>query len=351
MAVDWLRGDLTHRLRLVQVDPITLAVRGELSGPMPTGTLSLDYYADTKASAKVETSNEGGDGWDGTAAIRLVHEVSDYTGLLLTENLFTGYVRERSVETSAGTNHVSYELGSALWAMQDDLSVGNSIARGSNVRTAMDAVFRACMGRRHRYASDATGAAASSAIVWKPSTSHLSMLYEMCDVCGTRLDLDGDGTVVVRKYVAPSDRGADYDCNAVPGRGDLIGPITTADAEVLLDSGHMVTATSGDATVVGTAHRGSGRASAAQRGYNKIGHTSETELSPFTNARAASAAVGYLNRESAIWEVSHGMTYKPLSIGAIERLHLDGQARKWLVKSADLDMARWTWKLDIKGGW
>lgn len=357
MAFDWLRGDLTYVLHAYMVDPKTLrATRGELRG-VSGGKLSLDYYSDTKASASLETANAGDDGWDGSAAIQLVAEVysqdrhSEYW-----TSLFTGYVKKLDVTDQNGMHTKKYELGSSLWAIEDDYLNGWCLAPTATAAKAITNLF-AQVGRPLTLDNSVIGAsrlmAQNTFLYYEPGMSRLEILYDLCDRAGLQPTVNGSGVVVVRKYVEPSLRGADFDAGADSTRGNVIAPIKTSDAMVELSSGAIVTSKQNDKFVSGVAERTGNRAAASVRGYRKMEKSNVNNLEPFTNAKAAAEATALLKRDVAEREMSHSLMFQPLEVGAIENFWQGNRSSKWLVKSADLNMGQgaWIWDLDLKGGW
>lgn len=357
MAFDWLRGDLTYVLHAYMVDPKTLrATRGELRG-VSGGKLSLDYYSDTKASASLETANVGDDGWDGSAAIQLVAEVysqdrrSEYW-----TSLFTGYVKKLDVTDQNGMHSKKYELGSSLWAIEEDYLNGWGLMPKADIVSAITNLFEQ-VGRPLTIDKSAMDnnrlVGGRSVVYYEPGMSRLDILYDLCERGGMQPTVSGSGVVVVKRYVNPASRGADFDAGADRQRGNVIPPIKTSDAMIELSSGAIVTAKQDDRYVSGVAERKGNRAAADVRGYRKMEKSNSNKLEPFTAAQATTEAAALLSRDVAEREMSHSLMFQPLDIGAIERYWQGNRSSKWLVKSADLNMGvgAWIWKLDLKGGW
>lgn len=351
MAFDYLRTDVTYSLRVALHDPKTGAVRGELQG-VSGGKLTLDYYSDTKASATVETVSTGSDGWDGTAAMRLHFDVSDSMGeRVWGDTLFTGFVKGVDEQRRDGMYVRKYELGSKLWTLQNDLMGILYMDAGLSVQAAITHILKDTGGAI--YEVGCPDAALRAQRIIEPGTSRLSALYDLADAAGIQVSVTQGGDISLGRYVEPSRRGADFDANASASRGDVIEPIKVSDATLGLYSGYMVVSKKNDRYAYGTAERTSGRASAAARGYRYMGKESINDLAPFSNAAAATEARKLLNRDTAVAEMSHGLLFKPLRVGMIERFWQASKSTRWLVKSANLDMnpGLWTWDVDLKGGW
>ena len=354
MAFDWNRGDITYVLHAYKVNPKTLGgITGELTG-VQGGKLSLDYYSDTKASATLETANAGDDGWDGTSAIRLIYEVFDsnrehtYEGVL-----FTGYVKGLDINDDRGMKVKKYDLGSALWALSEDYVDGYVLPTGRSILYAINDLLWKKGGRANAVEPGTKDAVARGVKFYDPGTSVLSILYDLCDIGNMQPVMLEGGTISIGNYMKPSDRGADFDAGNDSTRGNVIPPIKTSDAMVELSSSALVYSKKNDLFVTGRAERTGNRAAAAVRGYRKVEKNNVNELNPFTSAQAAAVARQMLDKDVAEMEMSHGLMFRPLRVGAIEQFWKNNRATRWLIKSADLDMGvgSWIWDLDLKGGW
>lgn len=344
--VDWSRGDLSHRFEVLQVDPLNLKdVRGRIMEPSG-GELNLDYYGDTRMGAKVE---EFGSSWDGTSALRIVHTVSDYTGDLLTETLFTGYVTRADRRNDTRT----YELTSTLHGLETNVNPGVfTIAAGSKALDVARMIFKR-VSRPYRIEPDAGDYLYSSASMFDAGTDYLSILFDIMDKSNNRISVDEDGIVTISRYVRPSQRTPDWEESTEYARTCIIGApeyfddTMTMPERVIVHSEH-----DGDSITV-TALAPSGTSSRhAIRGYCIDEFHEENQLSPFTRAAAQALADKYLatalepNRE-----MYHGLMYRPVREGMIERLTDGGESLRWQVSDAVLRFDSWTWEITFKGGW
>lgn len=352
MSVDWARGDLTHTLAVLVVDPTDLVtVRGELGG-VTGGKLDLQYYGDTRMGAELVTV--GDHGWDGSGALRLVHDVSDHTGLLLRETLFTGFVTGASWDGEGDSRRVTWSLSSTLYALQSTVaSQGYSVARGTKALSVVRHVCEA-LDRPYEVGSAAREYAYGSNKVYEAGTNYLSLLFDVCDRANDRLTVDADGIVVVDGYEPPSGRAPDFDSDERDARGSVVGPVSGDVSGFDTPARVVVRAESGNRTVTGVANVPSGSPlSAGVRGYKLDRFETVSDLSPFTQAAARALAQRYLDNDlNDVPSISHGLTYRPLREGMVERLTMaDGSTARWMVTGARLDLNSWTWELDLKGGW
>lgn len=381
---DWTRGDLSHSLRLLMVDPLNLkSVRGELSGVVRSGSYELDYYSDTRMGASVTLV--GDHGWDGTSAIRVVHEVSDWTGLLWDEVLGTFYVPADGLKWRwEGDARISeLDLRSTLHGMETNVCPSTlTIGKGSTTFGVLRNVCKT-ISRPYRIDSDAKDSKYSKAVTYPPNTSYLSVCMDVCDRAGNRVDVARDGTVVFHGYTAPSKKSASWEEDAgVPGTL-VVGPISGGDAGLAVPERVIVSATgkvqvrdgtyatSGtrsdgtkykkgdpkykeeDRTITAKAVQPSGhRSRHAVRGFCIDDFIQVSDMTPFTQAQADKLAARYLKEASELVEsMSHGLMYRPLREGDVERLTHRGETRRWQVASASLDLSTFAWSLELKGGW
>lgn len=350
--IDWTRGDLAHSLTALMVDPSNLTdVRGELAN-VTGGKLDLNYYGDTRMGAELVT--KGDHGWDGSAAIRIEHTVSDYTGTLLQETLFTGYVTAAPWEGEGDALAVTWTLAGALHAFETAVAeTGYSIAKGAK---ALDVVRSICstLGRPYAIASTALQYVYSGNKVFEAGTSYLSILFDVCDSSSNRLGVDELGRLTIDRYVTPSERGIDYDADERDARGAVIGDVKGETGGLDAPARVIVRAEDGERSVTGIASVPNGSAaSPGVRGYRIDRFETASDISPFSVDGARKLAQRYLDEgQSEMPTIQHGLLYRPLREGMIERLtRRDGSSARWMVSSASLSFDKWTWEMDLKGGW
>ena len=347
MAVDWSRSDLYHSLRVQMIDPYGLKqVRGELSG-ITGGELQLEYYGDTRMGATLTALETCG--WDGVSALRFIHTVSDFTGELFTETLFTGYVTDVALEDSI----VTFTLNSTLHGIETNMPTsGMTISKSSKAKSVMSAIFKN-ISRPYRFGSGSTDYLYGTSVVYDAGTNYLHILNEVADKAGDRVNVDVNGIVVIERYQSPSKKTANWSEDTSAERTMVIGSIGYTDNSMQTPERVIVYAEKDKKKIVATAIAPSGSPSRhSVRGYCIDDFHSESELSPFTQSSAQSLANKYL-KEGLVVErhCTHSLSYRPLREGDIERLTDNGKTLRWQVSSAKLDFKTWVWDLDLKGGW
>lgn len=345
-AVDWSRGDLSHRIEVLQIDPLNLStVRGRLSEVIG-GELNVEYYGDTRMAAKV---SEIGYTWDGSSALRIVHTISDYTGDLFTETLFTGYV----TRVERREDERTYELASTLHGLDTNVTPGAfSVSAGTRALDVCKRIFKTT-SRPYRIMPGAGNYLFGGASVYKAGTSYLSILFDLMDKSNNRISVDEDGIVTVSKYVRPSERTPDWSESTLDERTLIIGAPEYSDGSMTTPERSIVHAEKNGDSITVTAIAPSGTPSRhAIRGYCIDDYHEENDLSPFTRAAAQALANKYLsNALEPDREMYHGLMYRPLREGMAERLEDDGTVRRWQVSDAVLSFKSWTWQVNFKGGW
>lgn len=344
--VDWSRGDLSHRMEVLQVDPLNLvSVRGSIVEPSG-GELNLDYYGDTRMGAVIE---EFGSSWDGTSALRIVHTVSDWTGDLYTETIFTGYVTKASRKNSTRT----YELASTLHGLETNVTPGVfTVSAGSKALDVCRRIFDT-VSRPYSIAPDAVDYLFSGAVVYEAGSSYLSILFDLMDKSNNRISVDEDGIVTISRYVRPSVRTPDWSESTEDARTCIIGSPEYSDGSMTAPERSIVHAEKDGKTITAVALAPSGTYTRhAVRGYCIDDWHDESDLSPFARSSAQALADKYLaNALEPDREMHHGLMYRPLREGMVESLYDGGETRRWQVSDASLDLKSWMWDINFKGGW
>lgn len=353
MAVDWSRGDLEHSLVAYFVDPTTYSVRDVADMLEIGGSMTINVNSDVKANASISLIGEQhGSAWDGSSAVSLVHVVSDYTGELMREKIFTGFVTECSWSTVGDMTETSLQLQSTLYgAKAETFGTGWFLPKGSH---AVASFKQLCgfIGRKYRVDGNVGERTYGYDLTFEPGRTALFVLDYFANDAGCIVTPDADGYIHLSKYVQPSQRAATYTVDARDERGTLIGDVDIEDSSINVPGRYVVYAKSSDDWAFGEAYA-SGRYSRASRGYLLDKFDNESNLYPFTSAHARELAKSRLSSALADTDkMQHSMMYRPLNLLDVERfVDADGSASRWYVQSAELDFQSWTWKVTLKGGW
>lgn len=350
MTPDWDSATLLHSMRVELVDPLNLeTLRSGLSGLNPSGKLSLNYYGDTRAGLTISTSVPIGesDGWDGTAAMRLVHSVAGWE-----ETLFTGYVTDAPWKDANGTRVTDYTLSSALYGLQaDKVSWPYTVGANAMGLDAIEAIFEQCRNRPHRVLAGAKNYRFGSATVYEAGKTWLSVLLDIADRSGDRIDVDGRGYVTVAPYSPPSERTPVFVLDADDPMTTALDGISGSNDALSIPSRAVVHAKSGDMELTGRASQPSSSPySHARRGYNLDLYADQSDMEPFTQAQADFLAAQSLAQASALTESRDAsMLYRPLSSGDVIAFRRSREESRYMVSTAELDLSTWIWSLGLKG--
>lgn len=365
MALDWKDQTREDRLTFLMVSPTNLnEVYGELDGVDLSGSsLEAAYYTDTRTSG---TLSVVGDGWiRGSSLIRVVHEIPSWGWK---RTLGTYIVSADSDSRSNGMWSSELTLQSMLYGLSTDKLVRPwTIAKNAMALKAM----RDCMNAAHYNYSIVSGAAdyrIKTPQVMESGTSRLACLYSLCTMAGDRLDVDGNGRVLVSKYVEPASKVPSFRIDLSDPRGiafDDLGRSTdwlSQPTTVAVSFKYSDTVNKGGksntvqreinayAQVSTSWHQAHG-----YRGYTVTDFRSLSELEPKTAAHAQQIAKTYLAQtapELVTWELT--TTYLPVWEGDVVELVVhDGRKRyqgirKCLVRNLELDLSNMTMHLTLK---
>lgn len=347
-APDWTKANLTHSFYIEMVDPLTLSdSRGLLGNVENDGTLTLKYYGDTRAGLTVTTIAPEGesDGWDGTAALRLVHEVNGWS-----ETLFTGFVTGRDWEDESGIRTWSYELKSTLYGLESETAAkAYTVGKNAMAKSVLANIFKGA-SRLYEIGSDALDYRFGSATVYDSNKSLLSISFDVSDKANDRITVAGTGVIEVHKYTAPAKKTPDFILDTSDPRAVTLPPVSGTTDLFDLPGRVVVTAKKDDKEVFGTATVGSlSDLSMGRRGYLLDSYHSETDMTPHSQAQAEKLAKQYLEAETALTEeLELSIMYRPLKEGQIIRLAHRGETANYLISTAALDLETWIWKLSLK---
>ena len=329
--IDWGNGRLEHDIRVAQVDPHNLnAERGELEDLILSGcSISYGYETDTRTTAKLKTlgSNYIGGSW-----LRIYHTVGDWTEELGTYVLQDEPSRELTAEGWVYT----YELQSVLWTLSADYCPWHfSIGAGGYAVDAFDTIcntthrdFLHISPRNYRY---------SSSKVYEAGCSFLDILFDIADTSGNRVGVDGHGRITLSPYQLPAQITPAWTIDEADPRTVLLATgVSYSSSSHEVPSRTLVVYTSGDTEIIATADRpASSEYSSAYRGYTIADKYSVSDMVPATNERARQLAQQYLDAGRDAKELSASFLYFPCQPGEVLNLILDGEQKRYQIKSID----------------
>lgn len=331
VIVDWTNTKRKDRFTYELVDPNNLeATRGYIDG-VTSCKITFGYYTDTRISGSL-TAYGIRDQWRENSLIRVHHFVD---GSDFHEEICTCFVSELGDGWEHNTDSFDMQLKSMLWRLEDDLLTSNlTLAKGSYAKKALQDIFNSC-GAAYSIDSDVGNHQYGKATVYEAGKSRLSTAFDLCDTLGARLEVDGHGTIRVRKYVAPSQK---------PSRGIIdgemiYGSIDRTDNFATVPNVILVTHKKGDKTIVGRAEvSGASNMAYAKRGRRVVELHEESDMKPETAKRANELAKKYLDNNGSIVTYSMNQLYQPIDTGDVYMLRFSDADHRCMLQTRDLDI-------------
>lgn len=348
---DWKDQARPDRLRFDMVSPTNIdAVYGELTGVVLDGSsITCGYYSDTRTAGLLSVQ---GDGWRRGSLVRVTHTAPGWSNVI-----GTYIVGGDDGERRHGGWSQELELRSILHGLSTDRLTGPfTVARGGYALAAVRKLL-AGRGRKAVY-SRPTDHRYGSAKVYPTGETVLSVLFDLCEASGNRLDVDGRGRVTVGRYVRPASKTPKLAVDLADPRGTVDGGVKLHTNYLEMPTNAVVSYKDGygdDAREIrATATVSSGdHAARGVRGYAVTEFRELTEMSPKTWQEAQRRADGLLaskSRELAEWTLA--TRYLPVWERDVVALSVpDGRyrgKRKCLVKSADIDLGTMEMELVLK---
>lgn len=345
MNENWKNQARTDIWRIEQVDPINPdVVRGDLLG-VTSISLTWGYYTDTRGSASVTTL--GDDGYLKHSQLRIIHEIPEWNYV---HELFTGYVTDVSKSVSHGTKQTTYTLKSPLYALDADIQAWTFVV-GSNgmAINAMRSLFERC-NRPYLIHPESKDYRFSSTKVYPIGDSHLKTLFDLSNLAGDRVSVDGHGLVTISPYTPPSQLTPqwyiDTDDEETMVLNDSISETST---EFEVPGRVIVTHKDGDNEITAWADSDvSKESSSLKRGYMLSQVQDVTDLSG-GQQQAQALANQYLEDAQASyneWQVS--ALYMPIREGDCVEFSLYGESHHTMVKTLDVSPLNGTMKVTLK---
>lgn len=347
---DWGSGAIVHDMHAVLVDPLNLeTVRGELDGLQPSGTWTMDRAGDTRQGLTLTTQVPKGqtDGWDGSAAIRVYHDVGAWS-----ECVFTGYVTEHKTSDSAGMRQTDYTLNSTLYGLSVDLiNLPYTVATGASAIEAIEHVLKIC-NRPYRIGDNATSFLIDSPTVYEPGKSYLSIVTDLSTHAGNRLDVLPDGRVYISDLVPYASQAPAWYVDTEQPDTMVLDGVDGSDTKLTTPSRVIVHAKKDDVELAACAYQGDeSEFSRYRRGYNLDSYHDETQLEPFTQEKAQQLANQYLAEESQFDRtVSLKTLYFPARAPQVVRLmHTSEYDGNYVIDKCEVDLATWHMSMSLLG--
>lgn len=339
-TIDWRDPARRDEVRFQMVDPNNLDnVYGDLTDvQLGSSSITYGYFADTRYSSGIsflKSSNYVENAW-----VRIIHDVpaAGYSNELGT------FIPTSPVETRQGSIIVELDLQSPLWGLKDDLLTSKlSIGKKSSM---LSAISKVCTNHHRPYLfENPNDIISDNSIVYDVGESALSVLHDLCNQSGNRLDLDGHGRIVIAPVIDSSSLTPTYTLDYDDPRSMIIEDSVKMESQIA-DIPSRAIVVNGD--TVGYADLNDGVPySAAQRGY--VLASKYEDKSATTQAKAEAIAARNLRSfsTSTIWSMD--CLYFPCKCGDNITFVYEGKKHVCMVQSIDpLDLDTMTMGLTLR---
>lgn len=344
--IDWRDAKRDYEIHVMQVDPNNLDIeRGELENLILSGcSISSGYYTDTRISAKLQTlgSNYIDGSW---LRIRLIS--GDYTSDMGTFVLQD----DPSYEEKSGGTIYSYELQSVLWGLSEDLCFGHfAIGTMAYSEDVFERICKTCC-KTYIINAGANNYRYAASKVYDASVSYLSILFDVCDASGNRLDVDGHGRITMSQHLTPSQITPAWTIDADDPRTLLLAAgISTSSSTHDIPGRVIVVYTNGDTEIIASADLDSTSPYSSQRrGYMITKNYNVSSLDSETHECADTLAQTYLAAYESSTTTKASFLYFPCKCGETLTLIRDGESKKYLIQSIDpINLGDMTMEIELK---
>lgn len=241
--MDWTNTAYTIDLGATLIDPLNVNKKiGDLKGIIFDGLdITENYNADSRIQAKLATVTpiDQSDGYKNNARIRIILSIPDRAW---SKELITGYVSDIKVSQEANYIKREYTIESTMWGLLNHrLATPVTINKGSN----MINIWTDLMTRQTKMQYSTTGAqnrTFNNTIIYEPGTVLATLLFEISEGY-SRMDVDGHGRIILKRYIAPSKQTPSRTIDLTDERGLVYGSFTKSSSEWSTSGREIVTAT------------------------------------------------------------------------------------------------------------
>lgn len=341
--MDWHDSTLISTFDFDMLSPFSFTKVGSLDGAiLSDSSITYAYYTDSRVggSLKVIDSN-----YIDNTLIRITHHIASEN---YTRTLGTFYVTNDDLSYQHGTYTGTMELHSMIYSMNDDYHRDCfTIGAKTYSKSVLRGIFEA-EGLKYEILSSCPDHRYSDTKVYDYGQNILSTVFDQTSLMGARLDVDGDGTITVKPYAAPSSRTPVFDFDYTADDSVMVGAVKVTSDRYRTVSGVGVHYKGKNASgkkdveyFASSDISSSSPASFGRRGRRIIKTYDLSDMNPPTNAQARTLAKRYLddNDDESLEYEFDGLYIGDLTEGSVVRLTLDGRNwRKCLVKTMDVSL-------------
>ena len=324
--IDWADPKRSDVIRFQMVDPNNLDdVYGDIEDvQLGSSPITYGYYADTRYSSKISFLADNN--YVDKAWIRIIHEVPS-EGYF--EELGT-FIPVSPTVDYGGAIVKSFSLQSPLWGLSGDLvTKAFSVGKNSSILSAFKRVCEAC--NRPYLLQNPNDYLTTKAIVYEAGESYLSVLFDLANTAGNRLDVDGHGRITLSPAPDFQSLTPLWELDADDPRSIIVQDSIKMESEADDVPSRVIVISK---SYVGVADLPAGSEhSAAQRGYVFAQAFSESKVSSKSEAQAM--AQMYLNSYADVAQWSMKTLYFPAHCGDSVVFTINGERHICLIQSID----------------
>ena len=349
--MDW--KDLTRKgeLHAYLVSPNNLEIIEEELLGIDWSSLKISgaYYSDSRTSGSLRTHYANWNQDDAhTPFVRIVYEIPEWN---YTRELGTFIVRNDPQEIAEGTHRTDLELQSMLYALSLEFpEKKKAITPGALVSTAIKSELNDA-GLAY-VLDDICEYQVNGLAILENGKSRLARLFTLTEMSNNRIDVDGHGTIRLKRYIEPNIQTASCRIDLNDPRGIVKDGIKRTSNYLQQPSEAVIVykwtetengeSVEHEITAKATVRAGD-HASVGARGYKITAFEQVNDLSPRTAQKAQDLAYEKLRKQMQTkteWQIN--TTYLPLWEGDIVELYVPYGAeqyqgiRKCLVKNIEL---------------
>ena len=204
--MDWKNTGYTYEVAVNVIHQTDVDYTlGCLSGvQLSSLSVTEQYYSDTRVQAKVSTVVEEGksDGYIKNARLKIILIIPEHGW---SEEFITGYVSDIDEKSQNGYIERTYTIEGTIWGLLNHV-MNQPITIGKGAKLL--AIFSSLLTNHTKMQFVLDGAQDKSfanTILYEPGTVLSTILFEL--VSGyNRMDVDGHGRIVLRRYIAPANK-------------------------------------------------------------------------------------------------------------------------------------------------
>ena len=240
--VDWTDTSYVFDIGVNMVDPRNVDKKlGSLNGVIFEGlSVTENYDSNSRVQAKVTTvvKEDQSDGYIPNSRLRIIASVPSKSW---SSELITGYVTDIKITNEEGYIKREYSIDSTMWGLLNH-KIANSITikAGSKMIKIWTELIKNYT-RMQYSTSNAQDRSFNTVIMYEPGTALSDILFDISEGY-SRMDVDGHGRLLLRRYIAPSKQTATKTIDLMSDKALAYGAFVKTSSEWDTPGRYIVTA-------------------------------------------------------------------------------------------------------------